>query len=231
VFAVGPYSNSAWANTLYATTIHNGVASTPVRLDNALGGPSRPFVDVDRDGCTFPPTDQTCCHDIYHGAWSAVDNACIMSETERDASPRFSPFYQGGYFWLVFTSRRDYGNDLVGTPRLGVGAGRPLQNSQLWVTAIDPSAEFDPSFAPYWLPGQDVSQSNVDAQWSVIACSSNGEDCSVDADCCSGICGADGMCTTPPPDRCHAAGETCGEDGDCCGDLICQGNICSSPFI
>ncbi len=42
--------------------------------------------------------------------------------------PRFSPFSQGGYFWVSFLSRRDYGNAEVGT------RGRAFQ--QIGVAAI-----------------------------------------------------------------------------------------------
>jgi hypothetical protein len=231
VFAAGPYSNTSWPNALYATRIGESSATPPVRLDRAMGGPARVYEDVPRSGCAFPPTTMSCCHDVYHGAWSTDDSVCVMSETDVDGSPRFSPFHQGGYFWLVFTSRREYGNDVVGSPRGGFGSGRPSSNAQLWIAAIDPSREFDPSFAPYWLPGQDVNGSNIDAQWATTACRSTGESCDVDGDCCSDVCSAAGVCTPPPPDACRLAGETCSESADCCEGLACVGRLCSPPFI
>jgi hypothetical protein len=76
--------------------------------------------------------------------------------------PNFSPFDEGGYFWLVFYSKRDYGNTLAGTK----GTGR----RQLWITAVarDPQLGVeDPSSVPYWLPDQDVSTHNISAYWSL----------------------------------------------------------------
>jgi hypothetical protein len=233
-FAAGPYSNTSFSSALYVTRIRDGVATPAVRLDNAMGGPARPYEDVPRAGCSFPPTTMECCHDVYHGAWdsSHAGGVCLLSDTDRDGSPRFSPFYQGGYYWLAFTSRRPYGNDVAGTPRIEtVGAGRPNGNGQLWVTAIDPTREFDPSFAPYWVSGQNPNASNIDGQWAPVACTITGETCSIDGDCCSGVCSAAGVCTTPPPDRCHAVSETCSEASDCCDGLECQGRLCSSPLI
>ena len=230
VFAAGPYSNTSWANALYAVRMDGEVATTPVRLDAAMGGPAEVFTDVARSGCSFPPTDAACCHDVYHGAFSATDGVCVMTETDLDGSPRFSPFFQGGYFWVVFSSRRAYGNELAGSPRAH-GVGRPQSVSQLWVAAIDPSGEFDPSFAPYWLPGQDPTVSNIDAQWAPGLCVSTGDRCDLDGDCCSGVCSALGVCETPPPDRCHGYGETCSEASDCCGELLCTGRLCSDPLI
>jgi hypothetical protein len=233
VFSVGPYSGTAWPHALYATHIEAGAATSPIRLDRAMGNvPGAPFTDVSRDGCTWPDPTYDCCHDVYHGAYSVEDSVCAVSETDRDGSPRFAPFYQGGYFWLAFSSRRAYGNTIAGTPRPGaIGAGRPQAPSQIWIAAIDPSAEFDPSFAPYWVSGQDPQSSNIDAQWSPVPCSTRGESCAVDGECCSGVCSATSECVPPPPDRCHTVSETCSEDGDCCGSLVCIGRLCSSEVI
>ena len=74
--------------------------------------------------------------------------------------PSFSPFQEGGYFWLAFYSTRDYGNRLAGTQ----GTGR----RQIWITAVKdaPSAGEDPSSVPYWLPDQDVATDNMGAYWT-----------------------------------------------------------------
>jgi WD40 repeat protein len=75
--------------------------------------------------------------------------------------PNFSPFNQGGYFWLAFYSTRDYGNAQAGTK----GKAR----RQLWVTAIDnaPAAGQDPSHVPFWLPDQSVETENMSAYWAL----------------------------------------------------------------
>ncbi len=140
--------------------------------------------------------------------------------------PNFSPFVQGGYYWLAFYSRRDYGNAQVGT--------RGSRRRQLWVTAVSTSGGApDPSNVPYWLPGQRVASENMSAYWAPVACRSNGTACSVSGECCSGNClrQADGSyaCMPAPPAMCRRAGTTCATDADCCEGLMCVANICGAP--
>lgn len=88
-----------------------------------------------------------------------LDTACAAA---RDCYvPNFSPFDDGGYFWLVFYSNRDYGNAQAGT--------KGTQRRQLWVTAISKSklGSGDPSSVPYWLPDQDVKTENMSAYWAL----------------------------------------------------------------
>jgi hypothetical protein len=87
-----------------------------------------------------------------------LDTACAGA---RDCYlPNFSPYDEGGYFWLVFYSTRDYGNTRAGTK----GTAR----RQLWVTAINKAklASGDPSSVAYWLPDQDVQTANMSAYWA-----------------------------------------------------------------
>lgn len=142
--------------------------------------------------------------------------------------PRFSPFDQGGYFWLSFLSRRDYGNAEVGT------RGRAFQ--QIWVAAIRKDAltsGADPSAVGYWVPGQATTSRNIAAYWAPRACRPDGDSCEVGSECCGGECrppagGGAPVCSPPPPDRCRRESETCSTDADCCPDmgLTCLGNVC-----
>lgn len=138
--------------------------------------------------------------------------------------PNFSPFDQGGYFWVAFYSRRDYGNAQVGT--------RGTRRRQIWVAAVAnrPSGGSDPSQVPYWLPGQDTALDNMSAYWAPVACRMNAERCSVSSECCSGLCdrGPDSMfvCTPPPPAMCRREGTTCSTSTDCCDGLSCSNRVC-----
>ena len=139
--------------------------------------------------------------------------------------PTFSPFDEGGYFWLAFFSTRDYGNAQVGT----AGTSR----RQLWVAAIDstPTGGIDPSFAPYWLPQQNVADQNMAAFWTQEACHMDGLHCSTSGECCSGFCrdtGSGPMCVPPDTVSCSHEGEACASDSDCCADEgnSCLGNRC-----
>lgn len=85
--------------------------------------------------------------------------------------PRWAPFktsYKGGdVFWITVAATRDYGlrathtRNAQGNPATGV--------TQLWLVAFDPAMAgrgADASFAPLWLPFQDVTSSNHIGQWA-----------------------------------------------------------------
>lgn len=152
------------------------------------------------------------------------------ASTAMDYQPRFSPFQQGGYYWLSFLSRRIYGNPAIGNTPSAEG-----RRQQIWVTAVRVGAApgEDPSEVAYWLPGQDPRSANISAFWAPRACRADGEGCAVGSECCSGDCrppagGGDPVCSPPPPDRCRRLGETCSDTADCCPDmgLTCVANVC-----
>ncbi len=152
------------------------------------------------------------------------------SNTNLDYQPRFSPFHQGGYYWLSFLSRRVYGN-----PQIGNGLRPANRMQQIWVTAIrdDAAPGTDGSSVPYWLPGQNTQSANISAFWAPRPCRPDGEACSVGSECCGGDCrppagGGEPVCAPPPMDRCRLAGETCSTDADCCEgmSLTCLGHVC-----
>lgn len=155
-----------------------------------------------------------------------LDRASGGPDTSLEFQPRFSPFHMGGYYWLSFLSRRDYGNAEVGT------RGDAIQ--QIWVAAIrdDAAPGEDASAVAYWLPGQNTESRNIAAYWAPRACRMDGEGCTVGSECCGGVCSADEtgafVCSPPPPDRCRVEGETCSSSADCCGDgeLVCDPNVC-----
>ena len=65
----------------------------------------------------------------------------------------------GGYYWMAFSSRRDYGFLHTGAPA----------SPQIWIAAIDPLALAqgkDGSFAALWLPGQDINAGCHIARWA-----------------------------------------------------------------
>lgn len=162
-----------------------------------------------------------------------LDAASDGPTGDRSYQPRFSPFTQGGYFWLSFLSRRDYGNAQVGT----AGTGR----QQIWVTAISTTGTTggaDPSRVAYWLPGQDTASQNISAYWAPRACRADGDSCDVGSECCGGECTPDPVsgllvCSPPPPDRCHRVTETCTTDADCCASdhLACIDHVCVHPIM
>lgn len=88
------------------------------------------------------------------------------SDALTNSWPRVSPFTTvlagQQVYWVTFSSRRNYGVRLE-------GQNRP----QLWMVAVAvPQTETpgplagDPSFAPFWLPFQDIDTGNHIAQWT-----------------------------------------------------------------
>jgi hypothetical protein len=53
------------------------------------------------------------------------------------------------------------------------------------------------------------------------ACVSNGQPCAAAYDCCSGVCGIDGLCA------CSGENEICATNADCCGGASCVNGLCS----
>ncbi len=135
-----------------------------------------------------------------------------------------------GFFWVVFTSIRQYGNThLPGEER-----------KQLWVTAITPGAApgTDPSHPPFFLPNQTGSK-NERGFWALEPCESDGAGCEVDADCCRGYCRASNpsdpnsvKTCEPVESECVPRDESCVIDADCCEadtGVKCVAGFCSLP--
>jgi hypothetical protein len=56
-------------------------------------------------------------------------------------------------------------------------------------------------------------------------CTSDGESCDNDGQCCGGVCGSDGKCT-PLNVACDTSGNACTADAECCSGF-CKDNICN----
>jgi len=152
----------------------------------------------------------------------------IASSDNRSFNPVFAPLRAGGYFWLVFITRRDYGNTIVGANR-----------QQLWITAItDPPSAADPSNPPFYLRGQETCGKSENAYYALDPCKELGEDCTSGIDCCNGTCikdpnTGDYVCGEPPdPGECAQDGNSCETTADCCNapssecvDGFCQPDI------
>jgi hypothetical protein len=146
--------------------------------------------------------------------------------------PTMSPIAAGGYFWVFFTSRRTYGN--VITTGRAPGDPAPLIddaiNKKIWVSAFairpDGSGPIaDPSYPPFYLPGQEDEAGNIRAFAALDPCHQDGGACETGVDCCggqcsNGVCGPPPppppICMTPPPPPCAREDEGCATDADCC---------------
>jgi hypothetical protein len=134
-----------------------------------------------------------------------------------------NPVASGGYYWVVFTSRRIYGNLISSSPWGANGAtGGPIK--KLWVAAIEinPAAGADPSHPAFYLPGQELGAGNTRGFWVVDPCKANGSSCETGDECCNGFCRKDPdggalVCIDKPPGNpCSQEFEKCTVDADCC---------------
>lgn len=184
---------------------HRG--SYPNSLDTRFGFGDLYLASADAPGIEFPL-------DALNGKnypFAAGDR-----DRQYNYEPTFMPVNSGGYSWVVFTSRRTYGNRLTG----GKDAVK-----QLWVAAVDQNPEpgKDPSHPAFWVSGQDMNILNMRAYWALKPCAASKDGCMTDDDCCdgnhcnkaTGLCGGEEVCV---PD-----GGPCKTDADCCGASCDEG--------
>lgn len=136
--------------------------------------------------------------------------------------PTFNPIERGGYFWVVFTSERNWGNRVVGAPNAG--------QKRLWVAAVDSkTGVVDPSHPAFFLEGQVETTANMRGFWALAACiaTKGGGSCTDGFQCCSGFCDK-GSCVDKGHVSCVASGGSCKETSDCCNSesVSCSGGIC-----
>jgi hypothetical protein len=154
--------------------------------------------------------------------------------------PTVNPIASGGYYWVVFTSRRMYGNVAKGDPYVNGDGSYPI-TKKLWVAAIDiqPKPGVDPSHPAFYLPGQELNAGNMRGHWVVDPCKANGAGCDTGDECCNGFCrspgdGGSGLVCTDKPQGCAQEFEKCTSDADCCGTsggFKCLNGRCARPPV
>jgi hypothetical protein len=148
-------------------------------------------------------------------------------DTGLSSTPTVLPEAVGGYFWVVFTSHRQYGN-LLASEASGDALGK------LWVAAIDidPTPGTDPSHPAFYLDGQELEADNLRGFWTLPPCEQNGSGCASGDQCCSGFCRGSGssLVCVPKPTGCSNLYESCATGSDCCsaGDECINGR-CAMP--
>jgi hypothetical protein len=168
-----------------------------------------------------------------------------MNEGHLNYEPTILPEAVGGYFWVVFTTRRNYGNLVNGDAYVGTG-GSPSPRKKLWVAAVDIDTMEHPilkaqdlTHPAFYLDGQELAAGNMRGFWALDPCESNGMSCQTGDECCSGFCrqqsGPDGgmqfVCV--PPTGCAQEGEKCTTAADCCGAASgtqCIAGFCATPL-
>jgi hypothetical protein len=192
---------------------------TPKRLDSVTG--------IGPDGKVYLPTGPNG-HD--HDETLSYD-------------PSISPVPSGGYAWMVFMSRRLYGNVATSGPfdsdprahDTHTACTSDLTNEcyttkKIWMAAIDLNAPpgTDPSHPAFYIPGQEIKGTNSRPFFALQPCISDAGVCSTGVDCCSGFC-YDGFCKPPKQYECSKVGDKCTTTADCCpgSGAECIGGFCS----
>ncbi|MFT3923760.1 MAG: hypothetical protein QM778_14605 [Myxococcales bacterium] len=171
-------------------------------------------------------------------------------DTTLQYEPTVAPIVAGGYAWVVFTSRRLYGNVATRGPYesdprdfdLTSGNTGGPTTKKLWVAAIDIPAKpgTDPSHPAFYLPAQELFAGNSRGFWVPDACHENGATCESGDECCGGYCRANdqgvAVCMDElPPAVCAQEYENCSQDSDCCSSdsapLTCIANRCAQSLI
>jgi hypothetical protein len=140
--------------------------------------------------------------------------------------PTVSPVAAGGYFWVFFTSTRNYGNIHVNTGGFG-----SVPDKKIWVAALDIGAApgTDPSHPAFYLPNQELESGNIRAFAALEPCHLDAESCSTGVDCCCGLCASKsgvGTCDCNTK-RCSQIDEKCNTVADCCDPgAACVGGFC-----
>jgi hypothetical protein len=158
-------------------------------------------------------------------------------DVDLNYEPTVAPVAAGGYVWVVFTSRRMYGNEATippfcSDPR-GVDLVKNLTTKKLWVAAIDLNAQpgSDASHPAFYLPAQELLAGNSRGFWVLDPCRMDGTSCDTGDQCCNGYCepNSSGMnvCSNAPPNAsCSQVSEKCTTAADCCD----KSNLCINGF-
>lgn len=160
-----------------------------------------------------------------HVELAKANQGNAATDENHNYEPFALPIPAGGYYWVVFTSIREYGNLHQG------GAVR----KQLWVTAISPGGSGDPSHPPFFLPNQ-TDTKNERGYWALDPCKATGQSCQTGDECCEGFCRPSDENDPSSPKvcgvkkGCSQVSEKCETDLDCCAPetgIRCLGGFCS----
>ena len=150
--------------------------------------------------------------------------------------PTVNPIASGGYIWVVFTSRRLYGNvatiDPMSSNPSTFDWTTEVTPKKLWVAAFDLNAPpgTDPSHPAFYLPAQELQGGNSRGYWTPDPCREDHFVCGSGDQCCGGYCTPDNTCSSTPAGTCAQIYDRCSATSDCCNQatgVTCINNICS----
>ncbi len=193
------------------------------------------------------PADPTNGHAVVGGTMGPAGTG--FYEQRYNYEPNVLPKTIGGYSWVMFTSRRAYGNvatinPYASDPRFDNISIDPT-TKKLWMSAVEtnPAPGTDPSAPAFYFPGQELIAGNSRAVFSLEACHpavapdaapTSDNLCDSDLDCCgasasppTAACVLDPPpLANPPIKHCVAsAGNACRQTGASC---LTTSNCCNA---
>lgn len=220
--------------------VSTGATPVATRLHRANG--------YDATGTTgVLPVDPTNGHAGFGGTNGPAGAG--FYEQRYNYEPSVLPQVIGGYSWVMFTSRRAYGNvatinPYASDPRFDNISIDPTPK-KLWMSAVSasPTPGTDPSAPAFYFPGQELIAGNSRAVFSLEAChpaaassavATDASLCDTDLDCCGATSTpATSACVLDPPPlasppRKHCitmAAGACRQTGESC---LTTSNCCNA---
>ena len=214
-------------------------AKAQIHWASASGGVVTPLDALNGVGylpALAAPPALTCTADGQTVGTIDPDHA---DDQDTNYEPTVNPVASGGYSWVIFTSRRLYGNvatipPFCSDPR-GVDLVQNITTKKLWVAAIDVNGQpgSDASHPAFYLPAQELLAGNSRAFWVLDPCRADGAACETGDQCCNGYCqpgaGDALVCVNQPPAAsCSMEQERCERPADCCNPSnVCVGGFCT----
>ena len=153
--------------------------------------------------------------------------------------PTVSPIASGGYAWVVFVSRRLYGNvatiDPWSSDPRSYDHTKAATCKKLWVAALNlnPTPGKDPSHPAFYLPAQELMAGNSRGFWVVDPCKPDGQPCQGGDECCNGFCSKDPktgkLVCGKFGSKCAKEYDKCTQSVDCCDypKIVCINGYCA----
>ncbi len=223
----GARAELAWTSVTDANSV---VSLNQLNGKDASGTPYLPKL--------LTPITMSCTGDGTQVGDIDPDHA---NDVSLNYEPTVNPVASGGYAWVVFTSRRLYGNLAVippfcSDPR-GVDLVKNITPKKLWVAAVDINGKIatDASHPAFYLPAQELLAGNARGFWVLDPCKADGLSCQTGDQCCNGFCQPNGpsgslVCSSGSSNQCSGVQERCTNQGDCCDQSnLCINNFCTIP--
>jgi hypothetical protein len=237
----GAKAQIAWASASQSGTI------TPLNALNGLDAGGTSYLPVlasatpllQPNGTTCAPGGAAvCCSG--DGVQTDTMSPLHDDDVNQNYEPTVNPIASGGYAWVVFTSRRMYGNVATIGPYCSDPRGADLVDNvtpkKLWVAAIDLNAHAgtDSSHPAFYLPAQELTAGNSRGFWVLDPCKADGSSCETGDQCCNGFCEPNGeggalVCSNMSHNgMCSMTNEKCTTSSDCCDQMndSCIGGFC-----